>query len=181
MWTGWSRCMNFWLVLALLCRNKTWREVQLIADITYGTNNEFGFDYLRDNMAFSKEDRFHDYTLPWWMRWIPSDWWGAYTAYHLRSGRRLFWNVPCNEPFCADVRAATVATGSTDITEIEQTGHLRWWKLVRSLTEPGHQFIEEFTDWRVIADGESLYASNNLNLSYPVQSALRAHIYLLAT
>src|SRR5699024_3056430 len=29
------------------------------ADITYGTNNEFGFDYLRDNMAFSLEDTFH--------------------------------------------------------------------------------------------------------------------------
>ena len=28
------------------------------ADITYGTNNEFGFDYLRDNMAFRLEDRF---------------------------------------------------------------------------------------------------------------------------
>ena len=27
------------------------------ADITYGTNNEFGFDYLRDNMAFSPEQR----------------------------------------------------------------------------------------------------------------------------
>ena len=27
------------------------------ADITYGTNNEFGFDYLRDNTAFSLEDR----------------------------------------------------------------------------------------------------------------------------
>src|SRR3546814_13471410 len=27
------------------------------ADITYGTNNEFGFDYLRDNMALSKQDR----------------------------------------------------------------------------------------------------------------------------
>ena len=26
-------------------------------DITYGTNNEFGFDYLRDNMAFGKEGR----------------------------------------------------------------------------------------------------------------------------
>ena len=27
------------------------------ADVTYGTNNEFGFDYLRDNMAFSAEER----------------------------------------------------------------------------------------------------------------------------
>ncbi len=32
------------------------RRVQYAADITYGTNNEFGFDYLRDNMAWSSED-----------------------------------------------------------------------------------------------------------------------------
>ncbi|MGH8510214.1 MAG: DEAD/DEAH box helicase, partial [Gammaproteobacteria bacterium] len=33
------------------------RQAAYGADITYGTNNEFGFDYLRDNMAFSKADR----------------------------------------------------------------------------------------------------------------------------
>lgn len=33
------------------------RRAAYAADITYGTNNEFGFDYLRDNMAFRKEDR----------------------------------------------------------------------------------------------------------------------------
>ncbi len=33
------------------------RREAYAADITYGTNNEFGFDYLRDNMAFSQEDR----------------------------------------------------------------------------------------------------------------------------
>jgi len=33
------------------------RQAAYAADITYGTNNEFGFDYLRDNMAFQKEDR----------------------------------------------------------------------------------------------------------------------------
>jgi preprotein translocase subunit SecA len=32
------------------------RREQYLCDITYGTNNEFGFDYLRDNMAWSKED-----------------------------------------------------------------------------------------------------------------------------
>ncbi|MDX1518499.1 MAG: preprotein translocase subunit SecA, partial [Gammaproteobacteria bacterium] len=35
----------------------TERREAYAADITYGTNNEFGFDYLRDNMAFSLEDR----------------------------------------------------------------------------------------------------------------------------
>ena len=33
------------------------RQAAYAADITYGTNNEFGFDYLRDNMAFAKEER----------------------------------------------------------------------------------------------------------------------------
>jgi preprotein translocase subunit SecA len=33
------------------------KRVDYLADITYGTNNEFGFDYLRDNMASTKEDK----------------------------------------------------------------------------------------------------------------------------
>ncbi|MGO1839442.1 MAG: preprotein translocase subunit SecA, partial [Candidatus Microbacterium stercoravium] len=37
-------------------QNPTVRREQYAADITYGTNNEFGFDYLRDNMAWRKED-----------------------------------------------------------------------------------------------------------------------------
>ncbi len=42
------------------------RRIQYAADITYGTNNEFGFDYLRDNMAWSKEEmvqRGHNYAV----------------------------------------------------------------------------------------------------------------------
>src|SRR3712207_3937750 len=42
------------------------RRVQYAADITYGTNNEFGFDYLRDNMALTKEQmtqRGHVYAI----------------------------------------------------------------------------------------------------------------------
>jgi preprotein translocase subunit SecA len=42
------------------------RRVQYAADITYGTNNEFGFDYLRDNMAWSLEEcvqRGHHYAI----------------------------------------------------------------------------------------------------------------------
>jgi len=42
------------------------RRVQYAADITYGTNNEFGFDYLRDNMAWSIDDcvqRGHHYAI----------------------------------------------------------------------------------------------------------------------
>ncbi len=35
-------------------------EKKCTSDITYGTNNEFGFDYLRDNMAIEKENRFRE-------------------------------------------------------------------------------------------------------------------------
>src|SRR5579859_8010304 len=42
------------------------RKIQYAADITYGTNNEFGFDYLRDNMSWSLEEcvqRGHNYAI----------------------------------------------------------------------------------------------------------------------
>ena len=42
------------------------RRAQYAADITYGTNNEFGFDYLRDNMAWSQDElvqRGHNYAI----------------------------------------------------------------------------------------------------------------------
>ena len=43
------------------------------ADITYGTNNEFGFDYLRDNMALHAEQRVQrDRLTPSWTRWTRS-------------------------------------------------------------------------------------------------------------
>ncbi len=47
------------------------RRLAYLADITYGTNNEFGFDYLRDNMARGVDElvqRKHNLQL--WMRWI---------------------------------------------------------------------------------------------------------------
>ncbi|MFO7830013.1 MAG: preprotein translocase subunit SecA [Bacteroidales bacterium] len=46
--------------------NSDARRKAYLADITYGTNNEFGFDYLRDNMAINPEDlvqRRHNYTI----------------------------------------------------------------------------------------------------------------------
>ena len=47
------------------CR-RTVRREPYAADITYGTNNEFGFDYLRDNMAWSQDDlvqRGHNFAI----------------------------------------------------------------------------------------------------------------------
>jgi preprotein translocase subunit SecA len=46
--------------------NSDARKAAYKADITFGTNNEFGFDYLRDNMAINQEDlvqRKHHYAI----------------------------------------------------------------------------------------------------------------------
>ncbi len=50
------------------------RKAAYAADITYGTNNEFGFDYLRDNMAIYKPPRWCSGATPSpsWTRWTPS-------------------------------------------------------------------------------------------------------------
>jgi hypothetical protein len=60
------------------------------ADITYGTNNEFGFDYLRDNLAFRPEDRVQRELVFADRRrgGFDPDRRGAHAADHLRSGRR---------------------------------------------------------------------------------------------
>ena len=61
------------------------------ADITYGTNNEFGFDYLRDNMATQVEERFQrGLQLRHRRRGrLDPDRRGAHAAHHLRPGRGL--------------------------------------------------------------------------------------------
>ena len=67
------------------------RRAAYAADITYGTNNEFGFDYLRDNMALSLADcvqREHHFAHRGRGRLDPGRR-GAYAADHLRPGRGL--------------------------------------------------------------------------------------------
>src|SRR5688572_12789112 len=58
----WMGHVYTWLGLTVACLDDTQpqspdRRAAYLADITYGTNNEFGFDYLRDNMVFRLEER----------------------------------------------------------------------------------------------------------------------------
>ena len=49
------------------------RRQAYACDITYGTNNEMGFDYLRDNMVIYKHEMVQRGTpMLWWTRWTPS-------------------------------------------------------------------------------------------------------------
>ena len=72
------------------------RRAAYAADITYGTNNEFGFDYLRDNMKYRLEDmvqREFDYAHRRRGRQHP-DRRGAHAADHLRPGRGQLRPLP---------------------------------------------------------------------------------------
>ncbi|HET8710357.1 MAG TPA: preprotein translocase subunit SecA, partial [Spongiibacteraceae bacterium] len=140
------------------------------ADITYGTNNEFGFDYLRDNMAFSKEDRFQ---------------------------RGLFYAIvdEVDSILIDEARTPLIISGpAEDSSELyrrinnlipnlrrqtdDQPGHFIVDEKMRQIevTEEGHQLIE---DWLVknglLQEGDSLYSAGNLSLLHHVHSAVRAH------
>ena len=70
--------------------NDDQRRVEYAADVTYGTNNEFGFDYLRDNMKYSTAEmvqRGHYYAIVDEVELDP-DRRGAHAADHFRSARR---------------------------------------------------------------------------------------------
>jgi preprotein translocase subunit SecA len=59
IWISRYDCWLYWQPPTKLGRKKAYN-----ADITYGTNNEFGFDYLRDNMAHSPDDLVQNTIMP---------------------------------------------------------------------------------------------------------------------
>lgn len=146
------------------------REAYL-ADITYGTNNEFGFDYLRDNMAFSLEDRVQrelNYAVVDEVDSILID--EARTPLIISGAaedssemyRLINRLVPALKPWDEEAE-----TGDFLIDESQRS---------LELTEQGHLLVEELLSKEgVLEEGASLYASANLNLLHHVQSALRAH------
>ena len=75
-------------------------------DVTYGTNNEFGFDYLRDNMKYRLEDmvqRGHTYAIVDEVELDP-DRRGAHAAHHLRPARRPLRFLQHDRRLCSQAR-----------------------------------------------------------------------------
>ncbi|HCQ34436.1 MAG TPA: preprotein translocase subunit SecA, partial [Alcanivorax sp.] len=146
-------------------------------DITYGTNNEYGFDYLRDNMAFRLEDRVQ---------------------------RGLFYAIvdEVDSILIDEARTPLIISGpAADSSELYKQmntlipklqpqreeegedgqppeGHYYIDEKQRQveLTEDGHQLIESMlVESNLLEAGESLYAAHNLTLLHHVHAALKAH------
>ncbi|MCF5317959.1 preprotein translocase subunit SecA, partial [Pseudomonas simiae] len=144
--------------------------------ITYGTNNEFGFDYLRDNMAFSMEEKFQRELNFAVIDEVDSILIDEARTPLIISGQaedssRLYTEInkliPRLEQHIEEVEGVVTKEGHFSIDE--KTRQVE-------LNEAGHQFVEEMlTQIGELAEGESLYSAHNLGLLTHVYAGLRAH------
>ena len=141
------------------------------ADITYGTNNEFGFDYLRDNMVLRKEDR-------------------------TQRPQNFAIVDEVDSILIDEARTPLIISGAAEdssqlymamnklVPQLERgeeggEGHYTVDEKTRQveMTEDGHQLIEDLlTRGGLLNEDESLYAPGNLGLLHHVNAALRAHV-----
>ncbi|MDQ8037446.1 MAG: preprotein translocase subunit SecA, partial [Pedobacter sp.] len=144
------------------------------ADITYGTNNEFGFDYLRDNMAFRLEDKNQRglaYALVDEVDSILID--EARTPLIIsgasEDSSRLYEQINTVIPKLTKQAEEGKADG----------GHFWLDEKHRQveLTEAGHEYVESLlTGLGLLAEGDSLYSAANLGLLHHVHAGLKAHV-----
>jgi preprotein translocase subunit SecA len=146
------------------------------ADITYGTNNEFGFDYLRDNMAFAPQDRVQrelNYALVDEVDSILID--EARTPLIIsgpaEDSSEMYRKM--NELVPHLVRQEKEDTeeekGDGDFTIDEKAKQLH-------LTEHGQEHIEELLKEKGMLEADdSLYSATNISLLHHINAALRAH------
>jgi len=146
------------------------------ADITYGTNNEFGFDYLRDNMAFSMEDKFQRE-----LNFAVIDEVDSILIDEARTPLIISGQAEDSSKLYTEINRL-IPRLVQHIEEVEgevtKAGHYTVDEKTRQveLNEAGHQFIEEMlTEVGLLAEGESLYSAHNLGLLTHVYAGLRAH------
>ncbi len=156
------------------------KQAAYAADITYGTNNEYGFDYLRDNMVYEVEDRVQrglNYAIVDEVDSILID--EARTPLiisgqaedHTEMYVRINAVVPQLKKQIgeADPRTGEGVIEPGDFTADEKSRQI-------FLTEDGHENAERLlSEAGLLAEGASLYDAANITLMHHVYAALRAH------
>jgi preprotein translocase subunit SecA len=140
------------------------------ADVTYGTNNEYGFDYLRDNMALHKNDKVQRplyFAIVDEVDSILID--EARTPLVIsgaaENSSELYKRM---NTLVGQLKRREGEEGEGDYSVDEKTRQVE-------LTEAGHQHIEELLiAAKLLEPDQNLYAANNLALMHHVNSALRA-------
>ncbi len=147
------------------------KQAAYASDVVYGTNNEFGFDYLRDNMAFSAEERMQSklkFAIVDEVDSILID--EARTPLIIsgadQDSSELYIKI---DKLIPKLEKQTEKDGPGDYSLDEKSRQA-------FLTEAGHKKIEDLlVTAEFLAPGASLYDANNINLMHHVYAALRAH------
>ncbi|MCP5143805.1 MAG: preprotein translocase subunit SecA [Gammaproteobacteria bacterium] len=147
------------------------RKAAYSADITYGTNSEFGFDYLRDNMAFNLEQRVQRGLAYAVVDEVDSILIDEARTPLIISGPTddrsdLYVKVDRLFPY---LKRQETEEGEGDYAVDEKARQVH-------LTEDGHQHIEQLMVREgLLKEGDSLYSAANINLMHHVNAALRAN------
>ncbi|WP_067097557.1 preprotein translocase subunit SecA [Marinomonas atlantica] len=143
------------------------------SDITYGTNNEFGFDYLRDNMVFRMEERMQRD-----LSFAVVDEVDSILIDEARTPLIISGAVEDSSEQYRKINLLAPLLVKQD-EEGEEDGHYTYDEAQRNveLTENGHQFVEAWlVEQGMLEEGDSLYAAGNLQLLHHVYACMRAHI-----
>jgi preprotein translocase subunit SecA len=140
------------------------RQAAYACDITYGTNNEYGFDYLRDNMKYRLEDmvqRGHNFAIVDEVDSILID----------EARTPLIISGPLDD------RSDFYNTIDTYIPKLEKAADFEVDEKQRTvtLTEAGMEKIETLLREAGQLKGESLYDVENVSVVHHINQALRAH------
>ncbi|WP_144393687.1 preprotein translocase subunit SecA [Pleionea sediminis] len=148
-------------------------------DITYGTNNEFGFDYLRDNMAFSLEDKVQrelNFAIVDEVDSILID--EARTPLiisgALEDSSALYKKMNTLIPKLKQ----QIVSGEDDSEVIEEEGDYTIDEKSKQVhfTEQGQERVEQLlTESGLLPEGQTLYSAQSISLLHHVNAALRAH------
>ena len=147
------------------------RRKSYASDVTYGTNNEFGFDYLRDNMALSNEDK------------VQRDLYFAVVdevdSILIDEARTpLIISGPTNESSETYAKINLVIPNLEAVVEEEGPGDYTVDEKAKQvfLTETGMDRIEQLLNEQdLLAEDESLYDASNISILHHLNAALRAH------
>ena len=152
------------------------RKQAYAADITYGTNNEFGFDYLRDNMAFTADERVQrglNYAIVDEVDSILID--EARTPLIIsgptndNSDLYQIMNKLVQQLERGEESKEEGGEPTGDYTVDEKSKQIH-------LTEAGHEKIEQLLiNEKILPADESLYSAANINLVHYINAAVRAH------
>ncbi|MGZ8182332.1 MAG: preprotein translocase subunit SecA [Methylobacter sp.] len=148
------------------------RREAYASDITYGTNNEFGFDYLRDNMAFSLEQKVQrdlSFAIVDEVDSILID----------EARTPLIISGPTEESTEIYIKVNQIVPFLTKQEKEGEPGDYSVDEKVRQLylTEAGHERVEHLmVEHGLMVEGTSLYDATNIRLMHYLTASLRGHV-----